>query len=552
MHSECRAPLLWWVVPVIAGYLIARHQGPTSPQILVFVGVLLAGVAWFAVTYVGHRRARAVLWAVALSGAVVCLSWSGFMLRWQKPAGMWRELPPREAELVVAVEEPFGVSAQAYSLSGIARVVAAPRHLQDLVGLSLLLTVRRFPEGSVLIRSARLRVRGVLSYVAEGTDGSSFHTYLNQRGIFLQLRRGHAVATVREAHAWYRFCAKQNQRLEGLLRKGGRDYAKEQNVMVAMLLGNKAALSREQRTAFQSTGTLHFFAISGLHIGVIAGFLFYLLGWLRVPFRLAGVLGLVVLLWYVYITGARPSALRALNMVGIFWGAFLFLRKPSAFSALVASALGVLLVKPQALWNPGFQLSYLVVAAILLYGLPLAALLRKRWQLFTGLPADDWAWHHRLRQKLLDGAGGLLAISLAVTLMSSPLSVVYFNVFAPGGVLLNLLLMPLVSLAIVVGFSGLFLGVIGLSGLTLAFNFICWGLVGLIERILAVFQVVPGFFTQRAFYLPWLVWPTVFTLLLIFLLGQSRSSIRNPVVYCIAPVFLVLVMLMGTESLVQN
>ena len=465
-----------------------------------------------------------------------------FILRWQQPSDEWRGLPPREAELVVELGRPFNPSEKFNMISGMVQIIKAPQHLQDLEGLPLLLSKRYHLEEEEWIRSTQIRIRGVLSYFDEQTASSSFQTYLNRRGIFLELRRGLLVEIVREADHIFSFFANENKRLEQFLRLGGKSYNDEQDVMTAMLLGNRAGLSEEQKVAFQSTGTFHFFAVSGLHIGVIAFLLFYLLTLFRIPRKVSIVIGLTVLLLYVYIIGAQPSALRAFSMIGFFWSAYIFQHKPSPFSALLASSLLVLLIQPNELWNVGFQLSYLIVASILLYGLPLTKLLHDRLKLFTGLPDEDWCWHHHFRQNILNGISGLFAISLSAWLMSAPLSLAYFNIYAPGGILANLLLVPLISVAIVVGFSSLLLGVVGLGGFCFLFNHASWLLIGWIETILEGMRMLPGLFSRDTFSIPELVWPVVWGLTTILVIGHSRRFIHKLWFYGIAPIALFLIL----------
>lgn len=227
-----------------------------------------------------------------------------------------------------------------------------------------------------------------------------------------------------------------------------------------MLLGDKQKLDSQTKTQFIQTGTLHLFAISGLHIGVIAFALFALLRGLRLP-RIANTCtGLTLLLLYVLIIGASPSALRAFLMICFLWGAYSFKRRPAPFSALVASALCVLLISPLQLWSPGFQLSYSVVTGILLYGLPLASFFRDQFAPDNFIPASEIPRWKRLAAWLRTKSLKSTAITLSVTLLSSPLVLAYFKMFSPGAFLLNIILIPLASFTITLGFASLICGLL--------------------------------------------------------------------------------------------
>src|SRR5690606_40928374 len=113
---------------------------------------------------------------------------------------------------------------------------------------------------------------------------------------------------------------------------------------------------------------MHLFAISGLHIGVIAAGIHAFLSLLRVPRLPKLVTGLTLLWLYVQITGGTPSAVRAFSMVALFQ-LTLQLRLPgNPVSAVATAALLVLMVDPLQLFSASFQMSYGIVASLLLYG----------------------------------------------------------------------------------------------------------------------------------------------------------------------------------------
>ena len=207
-----------------------------------------------------------------------------------------------------------------------------------------------------------------------------------------------------------------------------------------MLLGRKNHLSSKQKDAFQSTGTMHFFAISGLHIGVIALTFSYALRLLRLPTWLSPWIGLSLLFLYVKITGSTPSAVRAFLMTGFYWMAFSCRRQNSPFAALIGSAVFVLCVLPEQLWSLGFQLSYSVVASILLLGLPMNQRLLDTFRPFRWLPENSWKWWHKCIDPCISKLCLLFSISLSAWLASAPLSAAYFGNITPGGIILNMFL----------------------------------------------------------------------------------------------------------------
>ncbi|HAV62524.1 MAG TPA: hypothetical protein DCY13_09190, partial [Verrucomicrobiales bacterium] len=129
----------------------------------------------------------------------------------------------------------------------------------------------------------------------------------------------------------------------------------------AMSLGWKTSLTDEVAEPFMRSGTMHLFAISGLHVGLICGILVALLRFVRVP---RGGVGLVVIpaLWFfAAATGWQPSAVRATIMLGIVIAGWSLNRPGDLLNSLAAAALIILAWDPRQLFHAGFQLSFVVV-----------------------------------------------------------------------------------------------------------------------------------------------------------------------------------------------
>lgn len=142
--------------------------------------------------------------------------------------------------------------------------------------------------------------------------------------------------------------------------------------------------------------------------------------------------GIILVGFYVQVTGAPPSAVRAWIMVALFWLARVVLRQNSPLATLSVAALMVLLWQPLQILELGFQLSYLVVAALIVYAGPLIQF----WQ--SHLPLEGTRAHIR----------DSFCVSLSAFLVSSPLVLDAFGIYSPGGILLNILLVTLALLAV--------------------------------------------------------------------------------------------------------
>ncbi|MDE7153001.1 MAG: ComEC/Rec2 family competence protein [Muribaculaceae bacterium] len=154
------------------------------------------------------------------------------------------------------------------------------------------------------------------------------------------------------------------------------------NFLLAALLGEGEWVSDSDRKLYAATGMSHILALSGAHVAIILSMLMIAL----VPFsamRLHRTRSLIimVLLWcYVVMTGGAASVTRAVIMSSMLLGARMIGRPYSGMNALCMVAILILLFTPDALFQPGFQLSFIAVASIALLSEPLNPLPKSRWR----------------------------------------------------------------------------------------------------------------------------------------------------------------------------
>jgi competence protein ComEC len=263
-------------------------------------------------------------------------------------------------------------------------------------------------------------------------------------------------------------------------------------VFRAMMLGQKHELSDEQGALFMHSGTMHLFAINGLHIGVVALSLHALLAVLRCPRPLAAIVTLAVLWLDVDTTGASPSAVRAFLLVAGYEVAFVLRQPANGIAALASAALLVLLWEPMALFSASFQMSYGVVLTILCLGLPLAAWLEARFAPFRDVPPATWTWHQKAITTALRWLWPVLGIGIAAALVSAVTGPAFFQTFAPGGLLTNLVLVPMAMLVIVAGFASVVVGVLGLAGCGVLLNHAALVVLSVIDALIRLGVRVPA------------------------------------------------------------
>lgn len=165
-------------------------------------------------------------------------------------------------------------------------------------------------------------------------------------------------------------------RLPSLLRLTAADTA----MLSAMLFGDRTQLTQDLRAGFERTGTFHLFVVSGLHIALFTGALFWLLRRLRLPEIPAVALTLVLALGYALLTGFGVPAQRALAMSAVYLIARALDRQSSSLNALGAAALLILALDPRALYEPSFQMTTLVILGVAGLGVPVAERLLQGWR----------------------------------------------------------------------------------------------------------------------------------------------------------------------------
>ena len=195
----------------------------------------------------------------------------------------------------------------------------------------------------------------------------------------------------------------------------------------AILLGERRRLPYRTKRLFVESGTMHVFAISGLHVMAIAKVLTVGLGLLLIPLRFAGLLSIPLLWGYVMLIGGAPSAVRAAMMATIMGMAPVFWRRANGLRAWELTFLIVHVCNPLLVANVGNALSFAVMLAIVVVG-----------DFAQSMPK----WRRALLVTLAAWAAGV------------PISAHVFGRVTPGGMVANLVLIATAKATVVAGALG--------------------------------------------------------------------------------------------------
>jgi competence protein ComEC len=240
------------------------------------------------------------------------------------------------------------------------------------------------------------------------------------------------------------------------------DNPKRAAVLKAVTLGEKRGLSEETRELFSRAGVAHLLAISGLHIGIIGGLIFFSLKKMLVLFipfsrrydagKPAALASLPVIVLYTLFCGWPLSAVRAAIMIGVFLIARALNRGAESINALGLAALIIVLIWPGAPFELSFQLSFISVLAIVILIRRFEDRSQRGKFVQTGLP-DRFS-------RRADRYIKLSAITAVAGLLSTaPLVARSFNIFSPIALLTNIALAPIFIFFVTpLGFAGVTAG----------------------------------------------------------------------------------------------
>ena len=221
---------------------------------------------------------------------------------------------------------------------------------------------------------------------------------------------------------------------------------REGGVAAAMTTGHEVWIGDDDLSAMRDSGLAHILSISGLHMAVVGGFVFFaariaVAAWpwlaLRVSGKkLAAFAGLVAVLAYLVLSGSPPPAERAAITASIAFIAILLDRQAISLRALATAAIVVLLLRPEAVVTPGFQMSFAATAALV----ALAEVWPRR------IREINTPWPIATIQKTGAWIVGAASASMVAGLATGPFAMQYFNRTAVFGLLANVASAPIADL----------------------------------------------------------------------------------------------------------
>ncbi|MFQ5863313.1 MAG: DNA internalization-related competence protein ComEC/Rec2 [Candidatus Brocadiales bacterium] len=270
--------------------------------------------------------------------------------------------------------------------------------------------------------------------------------------------------------------------------------------LAGLALGTREEIPWEVIENFKRTGTLHFLAISGLHVGILVLSIYPLLLLLGVPKRIAVLLIIVLTSLYALLTGLKPPVLRATLMVIFIFGAYLVRRQWDFGSGIAAAVMSILIWNPSDLFNVGFQLSVSGVLGIVYLSPRIESFFWGDSLLVERLQVEEE--YPQLYHRLWPYLRASLCISLGAWIATSPLILYYFHRVVPLGAPLSVIIFPLIWTITVCGFVLLPVGLFS-PLLASPVAYVAHGADIATKAIISIASSIPG----CSFYSPAPSWP---------------------------------------------
>jgi competence protein ComEC len=439
--SVALSPVLWAPVALTAG-IWAYFALPIEPSAII---ALLFTAAAIATIYLSPSKAMPVLLALALFGFAAAKARTEWVRTPLLSAatdelvviGLVRGLEMRSANRYTMLFQPTSIEGFAHAdlprritLSGLLR------HGKPAIGERIAVKARMFPlQGPVIpggFDYGRQQYFSGIGGTGRMTAGITRLSLDVAPGLFAS----RALADLREAIGQRIFAALDPVNAA---------------VAQALITGERASIPREVNQSFQVSGLAHILSISGLHMSLAAGGVYWLVrallalsqrAALRWPIKkIAAAAALVFGFFYMELAGADPATLRSYIMIAVVFFAILVDRPAISLRNLALAAILILLIEPESAVQASFQMSFMAV-------LGLAAMYEwwGRWQGDAEFRIESRL--SRLLRKALSAALLSILTSLVAGTFSSVPAAYHFGRVAPYGVLANGLAIPVVSLLV--------------------------------------------------------------------------------------------------------
>ncbi len=471
--------VVWFVlalVMLVIWYLLARRRHHQAASIAILAAILAVSAAWRHCQWNLFDRNDLGNYAAAKKQPVAL---EAVVLTAPRPLA-----PPEPSPM------RFMPAEQTYRLEISASAIRNADIWNPVSGRAIIFAQGETPPVEA---GDRIRVFGELSAPPPAQNPGEFDraAYLRSRRVLSQIQtQTECISLVEPAARWN--LSRWLDRLRKTAPALFEQYLdpRQAELAEAVFLGQREQIDYQRNEAFMATGTIHILSISGLHVGILAGAMLFLLRWSPVPRVWGLVLVALVTGLYALMVDVNPPVVRATILVLVTCLSIYLSRPALSFNSLAAAALIVLAINPNDLFSVGAQLSFLSVAVIMwVWGhwtfIPyqsqdLQKLAEKNMHLISRFLMRFWRYLWEL-----------IVIGAVIWAVTQPLVAARFHLFSPIALVLNAVLWLPMTLGLLSGFAFLFLAAI-LPPLAFVAAYCCNLNLWLLEKGVDFASAVPG------------------------------------------------------------
>lgn len=415
-------PLLFFVLSFFFGMIISSPLGIAARGVLVIVLLVFASVIIFHKRPLVNKMRKVAVTLPILIGIILGTGYQFFAV--DRPRNEITALSGSEKEIVAVVEE---VSfSEEYFAAYKVRVV---RIEETKVGFYCSISI---PYDIGAEENDILRLKASFYLPEKESYGFSLREYYSSRGIYVLAESTDENAKIigfdRSIPSYFRDLSNGiSVKLKTAL---GREYG---GFVSGLLIGRKSDIPDSVTTSFRYLGISHILSVSGLHLAILAGTLMMFLKALTVRRSVRYVLTVGFIIFFILLTGARPSVIRSGIMLILLLSAEILGRDYDPITALAVAAFVIILFSPTAIYDAGFILSVSATGGIVLLGAPIT-----KWLYHI---SDGKSFLLKILTRLLT----VLAITASATVFTLPAIWYYFGETSSVSLLSNIVFIPLTT-----------------------------------------------------------------------------------------------------------
>ncbi|MBN2591560.1 MAG: DNA internalization-related competence protein ComEC/Rec2 [Sedimentisphaerales bacterium] len=366
--------------------------------------------------------------------------------------------------------------------------------------------------------------------------------YLAKKGVFVgaSIKSRSGIRLIQKSgKGTFTFIKSKIRELAEVALLGDMTNDESNGLLQALLLGFRGNIDSDTNEAFRKTGLSHFISLSGLHMGIIIGIIWWfskITGFMK---RGRSVICIIAIIIFLMVIPPKAPTLRASIIAMMFCLSFIIRRRAYPINTLSLSAIILLLIRPTQLFEAGWQLSFVSVLGIILFSKNIYFFLHEKIDdLIPAKSSDQTRRNFYSIAFIADKAIALFSVGLAAWIASAGILLYHFHTITPLASLWTVLVFPFVSAILILGFLKILLFFIfptisALLGILVScLSILLISIVKLLAR-LDISQILIGHVSLRTIYCFY------FVIIVFILLFYSYPALRRKLIFAAFPLIII-------------